>query len=92
MEKQPLHATFMTSRDILARGNACELTFVRGFEEPVSRADPRRHGAGAEVRILSGFLRELQAHGGDVTFSNRYNPSAQTRVQRQHNQLQAILQ
>lgn len=56
--------------------NLYELTFVCGFEEPVSRADPRRHGARAEVRILPGFVRQLQAHGGDVAFSDRYDPPA----------------
>lgn len=60
------------------RGYLCELTFVCRFEEPVARADPRRHGAGAEVGILSGFIGQLEAHGGDVAFSDRYNPPAQT--------------
>lgn len=51
-----------------------ELTFVSGLEEPVAWADPRGHGAGAEVGVFSGLIGQLQAHGGDIRFSYGYNP------------------
>lgn len=46
------------------------LTLVFGFELPVARAGPRGHGPGAEVGVLSGLRRQLQAHGGDVPLSD----------------------
>lgn len=46
------------------------LTLVFGFELPVARAGPRCHGPGAEVGVLSGLRRQLQAHGGDVPLSD----------------------
>lgn len=41
-----------------------------GFELPVARPGPRGHGPGAEVRVLSGLRRQLQAHGGDVSLAD----------------------
>lgn len=45
------------------------------FEEPVARSNPGGHGPGTEVRVLSGLIRQLQTHGGNIHLANRNNAS-----------------
>jgi len=45
------------------------------FEKPVAGSDPSGHGPGTEVRVLSGLIRQLQTHGGNIHLANRNNTS-----------------